>query len=126
MASETFTLETNTETMPSKTYKIDWEQNRIGDFIDGADAIGQSAELAITTERFIWPTYSWNYGSEIYTLIGKNEAYSISEMKRMIEDALSVDDRIKEVSDYVFTRTDKGISCSFKLKTTAGDINASI
>ena len=126
MISETFTLATQDEEMPSKTYEIDWENGRIGGFIDGTDAIAQSAELAVTTERYIWHTYSWNYGSEIYTLIGKNDAYIVSEMKRMIEDALSTDTRIKEISDYVFDRTDRGISCSFTLKTTAGDINASV
>ena len=126
MIDQSITVVSRNDTMPSKTYKIDWENGRIDGFIDGADAIAQSAELAITTERYIWRTYSWNYGSEINTLIGKNDAYIISEMKRMIEDALSTDSRIKEISDYVFTKTDKGISCSFKLKTTAGDVNASV
>ena len=126
MIDQSITVVSRNDTMPSKTYKIDWENGRIDGFIDGADAIAQSAELAITTERYIWRTYSWNYGSEINTLIGKNDAYIVSEMKRMIEDALSTDSRIKEISDYVFTKTDKGISCSFKLKTTAGDVNASV
>ena len=126
MIAKTFTLATQGDTMPSKTYKIDWENGRIDGFIDGADAIAQSAELAITTERYTWHTYSWDYGSEIYTLIGKNDAYVVSEMKRMIEDSLSTDSRIKGISDYEFTKTDKGISCSFKLKTTAGDVNASV
>ena len=87
MIAKTFTLATQGDTMPSKTYKIDWKNGRIDGFIDGADAIAQSAELAITTERYTWHTYSWDYGSEIYTLIGKNDAYVVSEMKRMIEDA---------------------------------------
>lgn len=120
------TFNTESRTMPSKTYKIDWENGRIGGFIDGSEAIAQSAELAITTERYIWHTYSWNYGSEIYTLIGKNDAYIVSEMKRMIEDALSTDSRVKEITDYTFTRTDRGISCTFKMKTTAGEINATV
>lgn len=126
MLSTTITFNAETQRMSSKTYKIDWENGRIGDFIDGTEAIAQSAELAITTERYIWHTYSWNYGSEIYTLIGRNDAYIVSEMKRMIEDALSTDSRIEEITDYVFTRTNRGISCSFKLKTTAGDINATV
>ena len=64
MIAKTFTLATQGDTMPSKTYKIDWKNGRIDGFIDGADAIAQSAELAITTERYIWHTYSWDYGSD--------------------------------------------------------------
>lgn len=126
MASDTITFTSQAEEMPSKTYKIDWVNGTIGDFIDGTDAIAQSVELALTTERFVWRTYTWNYGSEIYTLIGKNDDYIVSEMKRMIEDALSTDSRIKEVTDYVFTKTKDGISCSFTVKTTVGDINATV
>lgn len=120
------TVNTEARLMPSKTYRIDWENCRIGEFIDGSEAIAQSAELAVTTERYIWHIYSLNYGSEIYTLFGKNDAYIVSEMKRMIEDALSTDSRIKGITDYSFTRTERGISCTFKLKTTAGDINATV
>ena len=126
MIAQTITITAPDESMASKTYKIDWENNTIEGFIDGVEAIGQSAELALTTERFIWHTYSWNYGSEIYTLIGKNDDYVVSEMKRMIEDALSTDSRIKSVTGYNFTKDDNVIHCNFTLKTTAGDINATI
>lgn len=126
MIAQTVTITTPDEGMPSKTYKIDWDNKTIEGFIDGADAIAQSAELALTTERFMWRTYTWNYGSEIYTLLGKNDDYVVSEMKRMIEDALSIDSRIKDVTDYEFVKVDDTIQCSFTLKTTAGDVNATI
>lgn len=112
--------------MPSKTYKIDWENNTISGFIDGKDALGQSIDLAITTERYMWDIYSWNYGSEIYTLIGKSDVYAMSEMKRMIQDALSTDSRIRDTSDFVFERARGGITCSFIAKTTVGDVNGTV
>lgn len=126
MLPESFIDNAVTVDMPSKTFKIDWVNNRIEGFIDGREAIAQSVELAVTTERYIWDIYSWNYGSEIYTLIGKPEAYAMSEMKRMIGDALSTDSRVTDISNYVFKKTQDGITCDFTVKSIAGDVSARV
>lgn len=126
MLPETFNVEYTATSMPSKTYKIDWENGEIGGFIDGRDAIAQSIELAITTERFIWDIYSWNYGSEIYTLLGKSDAYAMSEMNRMIRDALSQDSRITDTINFKFEANRGKVTCEFTANTTMGDINATV
>ena len=126
MLPETFIINTAVKNIPSKTYKIDWENNTISGFIDGKDALEESIELAITTERYMWDVYSWNYGSELYTLIGKNDAYAMSEMKRMIQDALLPDSRITNTSDFVFTKIRGGLECSFKADTTVGEVNGKV
>lgn len=126
MLPETFNVEYTATSMPSKTYKIDWENGRIDGFIDGREAIGQSIELAITTERYLWDIYSWNYGSEIYALMGQSDSFAMSEMKHMIQDALSQDSRINEAKDFTF-KTNRGeITCQFTASTTVGDINATV
>lgn len=126
MLPETFNIEYTVTSIPSKTYKIDWEKGRIEGFIDGEDAIRQSIDLAITTERCLWGIYSWNYGSDIYHLIGKSDAYAMSEMKRMIQDALSPDGRIEETSDFTFEAERGNVTCQFTAKTTVGEINATV
>lgn len=126
MLPESFNVDYTTTSMPSKTYKIDWENGTIGGFIDGKEAIAQSMELAITTERYIWPIYSWNYGSEIYMLMGQSDAYAMSEMKRMIQDALSQDTRIVATSDFMFEANRGKVKCQFTANTTVGDVNATI
>lgn len=126
MLPETFNIEYKTTSMPSKTYKIDWELGRIGGFIDGKEAVGQSIELAITTERYLWDIYSWNYGSEIYNLMGKSDAYAMTEMKRMIQDALSPDARVTETKNFTFDANRGTVTCQFTASTTVGDINATV
>lgn len=126
MLPETFTIEYTSTTMPSKTYKIDWETGRIGGFIDGKEAVGQAMELALTTERYIWDIYSWNYGSEIYRLLGQADAYVMSEMELMIKDALSPDSRITETKDFTFEANRGEITCQFTASTTVGEINATV
>ena len=126
MLPETFKVEYTSTTMPSKTYKIDWETGRIGGFIDGKEAVGQAIELAITTERYLWGIYSWNYGSEIYRLLGQSDAYAMSEMENMIKDALSPDSRITDTKDFTFEANRGEITCQFTASTTVGEINATV
>ena len=126
MLPDTFNIEYNGTAIPSKTYKINWDTGRIEGFIDGKDAIRQSIDLAITTERYMWGIYSWNYGSEIYRLIGKSDAYAMSEMKRMIQDALLPDSRITETTDFKFEAARGDVTCQFTAKTTVGEINATV
>lgn len=126
MLPETFTIERTSTAMPSKTYRIDWDAGRIEGFIDGKEAVKQSIDLALATERYLWGIYTWNYGSEIYKLIGKSDAYAMSEMQRMIKDALSIDSRVTEVKDFVFEAERGNITCQFKASTSVGDINATV
>ena len=86
---------------PSKTCRLDLKNNRITTVIDELEAVVQSAYMALQTDRYTYPIFSWQYGSELHTLIGKERDYALSEAKRMIEDALLPDTRIKEVRDFV-------------------------
>ncbi len=92
--------DTETAQSPSKTWKLDLENNRISGFINGLDAAVQSAAMAIQTERYEHLIFSWQYGSELNTLVGKDTDYVASEAKRMITDALSVDTRITGIHDF--------------------------
>ena len=85
---------------PSKTWRLDLENNRISGFIDGLDAVIQSAFMALQTERYEHLIFSWQYGSELNTLIGKDSDYAYSEAKRMIQDALSTDPRITGIRGF--------------------------
>lgn len=86
---------------PSKTWRLDLTNNRISGFIDGLDAVVQSAFMALQTERYAHVIFSWQWGSELRTLVGKDSDYMFSEARRMITDALSPDTRITGVRDFV-------------------------
>lgn len=89
-----------TSEFPSKTWKLDLANNRISCFIDGIDSVVQSAFMSLKTERYEHLIFSWQYGSELNTLVGKDSDYAYSEAKRMIKDALSTDTRITDVRDF--------------------------
>lgn len=84
----------------SKTWGL--SNNRLVCQIDGLKAVIQAAYFAIQTPRYKHLIYSWQYGSELETLIGKNEAFVLSESRRMIIDALSIDNRVTNVRDFFY------------------------
>lgn len=91
--SETAELE------PTKTWLLDFENGRIGGFIDEDAALRQFIRKAIMTERSKYAIYSDDYGSELNELIGADmtEALLESEVPRMVYETLAYDDRIDDV-----------------------------
>lgn len=110
------------EQMPSYTYNINRNTNRISGYIDDKDAIIQAIYLILQTERYESMIYNWYYGVEFDGLIGKNKDYVTSELQRVIREALTEDDRITEVSDFDITYTNDSALIVFLVQTNIGDI----
>ena len=117
---EEFMDDFEVETQPSNTYKI--ENNKVTGFCDGLDAIKQTIFSILNTERFDYLIYSWNYGIETKNLIGKSKDFVMSEIKRLIKEALTQDDRIDDVTDFNFYSNKNYLNVNFKVKTVAGTI----
>ena len=110
------------EQMPSYTYNINRNTNRISGYIDDKDAIIQAIYLILQTERYESMIYNWYYGVEFDGLIGKQKDYVTSELQRVIREALTEDDRIIEVSDFEITYTEDSALIVFLVETNIGDI----
>ena len=109
---------------PSLTWLIDKEQNQVSRMDEGLEAVRQAVEIALSVERFRWQIYSTNFGAELDGLVGEDEAYIVSELPRLIEEALSTDDRIRAVDDFSFSRTDgNSMTVTFAVHTVFGDIS---
>lgn len=109
---------------PSLTWLIDKEQNQVSRMDDGLEAVRQAVEIALSVERFRWQIYSTNFGAELDDLVGEDVAYIVSELPRLIEEALSTDDRIRAVDDFSFSRTDSNsMTVTFAVHTVFGDIS---
>ncbi|MGI5894274.1 MAG: DUF2634 domain-containing protein [Candidatus Merdivicinus sp.] len=87
----------SSQVMGSRTWKIDWQQNRIYGQISGLDALQQALQLALLTPRFHFPIYSFQYGSELESLIGSDPDYAVAAAPAMAEEAIAVDDRVLSV-----------------------------
>lgn len=108
---------------PSKTWIIDRNTMQVACMDDGLEAVRQAVEIALDVERFRWTIYSANFGSELDELVGQDEALITAEIPRLVEGALSQDDRIVQVDGYTFTRTGPAsMHVSFTVHTVYGDL----
>ena len=92
-------LELEIATQPTLTYKLDFESKRISKKIDDLDAVMQAVMKILYTERYSCVIYSGDYGVELEKLIGKDYDYIVSDIERIITEALTVDDRVTSISD---------------------------
>ncbi|MCY6958877.1 DUF2634 domain-containing protein [Clostridium brassicae] len=104
---------------PSKTYKI--KDGRIQGFIDELEALKQSIELILCIERYEYLIYSWNYGSELKGLITIDKGIAESEFKRRVKEALSQDDRIKNVDNFIFEYEEDSVLAEFTIFSIYGE-----
>lgn len=111
-------------TQPSKTYRLNIENNTIsGGYIDGLEALKQAVYKILNTERFDYIIYSWNYGIEVKNLIGEHMSFVIPELERVIKEALMQDDRIEDVTDFEFSINKNIVTTKFKVISIEGVAN---
>ncbi len=108
---------------PSKTWIIDRNTMQVSCMDKGLEAVRQAVEIALNVERYKWTIYSTNFGSELNDLVGEDEAYIIAEIPRLVEGALSPDNRVVGVDGYVYQKTDtNSMTVSFTVHTVFGDL----
>lgn len=108
---------------PSKTWIIDRNTNQVKGIGDGLPAMRQLVDILLNTERYYWQIYTDNFGVETEDLPGNDRAFIEAELPRRIEDAMSVDERIEGVENFVFTQTEPGsLLCAFDVNTVFGTV----
>ncbi|CAH0305246.1 DUF2634 domain-containing protein [Priestia megaterium] len=115
--------EADEEVQPSKTYKIDFENGRLGGFIDETEALQQAVQKALITARERFLIYTDEYGCEIEDLIGSSvtNAFIETEIPRVIEEALVYDDRIDSVNDLIVNASGDTVTISFSIMDVNGE-----
>lgn len=113
-----------TPTQPNKTYKMMIDTDRIqGTIADDLEAVKQAIYKIINTERYKFLIYSWNYGIELEDLFGKPIPYVLPEIPRRIKEALTQDDRIKDVLGFDLTYNRKSdVLAKFTVVTIYGNL----
>ncbi|MEG2261767.1 MAG: DUF2634 domain-containing protein [Raoultibacter sp.] len=107
----------------SKTYRMYFDEKRIRGTVDGLDAIRQTINHILSTERYEYPAYSDNYGFEFGDLFGKPASFALPELKRRIVEALTWDSRIDGVDNFTFEIRKIGkVHVTFTAHTIHGDI----
>lgn len=108
---------------PSETYLVDKSTGAIKRVGGGLEAMKQTAEIILNTERYQNQIYTSNFGREFNQLVGKSPEYVASMLKRRIQEAFSIDKRFLSVDNFVFTTLASGtIKCDFNIRTVYGAV----
>ncbi|WMJ78507.1 MULTISPECIES: DUF2634 domain-containing protein [unclassified Sedimentibacter] len=111
------------EVKTTRTYKM--SQASIQGFTDGLKALEQAIYKVLNTEKYEYPIYSFYYGIELESLIGKDKNYVKTELKRRIRECLLRDERITEVDNFQFTEDEDILNCTFDVHSTYGNLTVS-
>lgn len=119
--SETYSILEYTPTkQPGLTYALDLERGRVVGKTDTTEALKQAIFLILSTERYKYLMYSWNYGIELTELIGAHPDVVLAELERIITEALLQDDRILTLSDFDFEVNKNTIHVTFCVSSIYG------
>lgn len=112
-----------------KEYEIDYKTGQLtGRIVEGKEAVKTWVYLALHTERYIFPQYSWNYGNELNTLIGSanDEKYLELEAKRLIEDCLLQNRHITGVENVQVDIKENILNISMTVNTDYGEAKINV
>lgn len=110
-------------TYPSQEWELDTETMQLGEIKQNLGSIAQDIQFYLSVERNKWPIMNSNMGVEFDDLIGKDDAYVRANVKKRIQSALSIDDRINAVSSFKFDKpSSDSLVVSFVVETILGDI----
>lgn len=112
-------------TYPTRTWRVDQDTGRLAGFSDGLEAMGQAVEAALNVRRFRWQIYTPNVGHELSAPGADYDTARVS-LRAQIEDALSADDRIRDVADFQFSRDGDAMRAAFTVKTVFGDLRTEV
>lgn len=104
----------------TKTYKI--SDDKIQGFADSLEALKQSINKKLDTEQYEYPIYSFDYGIELESLIGKDQTYVKIELKRRIQECLIQDERIVNVDNFLYSVSGDEMGCTFDVVSIYGNI----
>lgn len=104
----------------TRTYKL--TANKIQGFTDELRALEQAVKKVLSTEKYEYAIYSFDYGIEIEDLIGKDRTYVQIELKRRIKECLLKDERVHNIDGFRYSATNDGMLCEFKVASIYGNI----
>ena len=127
-------LEASNEYPLYKEIAWDFEKNEPiienGEFkiVEENEAIKVWVYLALLTNNKQYPIYSWDYGTEVKELMGKNYTKALieAEAKRLIEECLLINPYILEVEVVNTSFVDSALTCDIKITTIYGDMEVNI
>lgn len=92
---------------PSLSPKLN--ETNVRGWVDELEAYKQAVYKLLSTERYDYIIYSWDYGVELKDLIGKHIAYVVPMLEVRLTEAVMQDDRTISVGNFEFDTSVRGV-----------------
>lgn len=106
------------------TYKLSTE--RIQNNIDDLESVKQAVKKILMTPQFEHEIYSFDYGIDLESLLGKEPEELTISLKRMIREALLYDDRVTSIDNFEIGFSEDECLCEFTVSTIYGEYQESL
>lgn len=107
--------------IPTRTYKV--VNGRVTGFVEGQEAMCQTIQKALSTERFAYEIYSDSYGAEFNDLIGEHLDLAKAEIERLVTEVVTTDERVISVDNFEITNeTRDTLTIKFVVSTVFGSL----
>lgn len=110
---------------PNRTFKMNTDVKRFSGKIDEENtesAIRQAVFCMLNTQRYNSEIFSTNYGFEYQNLIGQDVDYICAVLPSRIQEAITMDDRIEDVTDFDISVKNKSVFAKFTVVTADEDV----
>ena len=94
--------------------------------LDGLEALQQTINHILTTERYSLSIYDHRYGVEFDQYIGQPMDFVKADINRTIKEALMEDDRIKDVHSFEHDVQGAELHVSFVVESKLGTLNGEV
>lgn len=123
------TLDTDLEIVEgigtTRTYKVIDREFNVEGHTDELEALRQSLEKELNTERYEYLIYGFNYGIDLESLLGKDHLYVRAELKRRVDECIMKDDRVLSVENPVVKTKGDEISYTCDVISIYGNFSIS-
>ena len=117
--------EETVEVLPApREYGINFDTGELtGEIVEGIEALKVWAWNCIRTERYRYPIYSWQYGTEYEQYIGQtvSDEYLQNDCYTETQEALMVNPYITGIDDFAAEIDGDRLHVTFTLETTLGE-----
>lgn len=134
--SEDYQTEIQTELPLFKEFAYDFKTNdfvinhETKDFVivEGIEALKVWIYMAIMTNRYEHLIYSWDYGTELITLVGQKFTKGLTESEafRFVKDALMINPYITDVINKEVSFNDNIVTLKLIVKTVYGEVGINV
>ena len=107
-----------------KEYGIDFSTGQLtGKIVEGKEAIKVWIWNCLKTQRFRYPIYSWDYGTDLEQYIGQtvSEEFLNADCEDEIREAMLVNPYITDIEDFAADFRGTRLNISFTAVTKFGD-----